>query len=91
MSYTLIFSPRALADLQKIKKSGNQQRIKKLRTILEELQEHPLTGTGNPERLRYRDNSYSRRISNKDRIIYSVHDDVVEVNILQMLGHYDDR
>ena len=61
MKYTLQFSPRALADLEKIKKSGDQARIKKLRLILEELTEYPLTGIGNPERLKYRTNTYSRR------------------------------
>jgi len=91
MSYSLIFAPRALEDFEKIKKSGDQARLKKLRTILEELREHPLTGIGNPERLRHKANTYSRRLSGKDRIIYSIHDDVVEVNILQMLGHYDDK
>ena len=35
--------------------------------------------------------TYSRRLSGKDRIVYSVHDDIVEVNILQMLGHYSDK
>lgn len=91
MSYSLIFAPRAMDDFQRIKKSGDQVRLKKLRTILEELQEHPLTGTGNPERLKYRANTYSRRLSGRDRIIYSIHDDIVVVNILQMLGHYDDK
>ena len=91
MSYTLIFAPRAMADFEKIKKSGDQARLKKLRSILEELREHPLTGIGNPERLRYKADTYSRRLSGKDRIVYSVHDDIVEVNILQMLGHYSDK
>ena len=91
MRYTLSFSPRALEDLEKIKKSGDKARIKKLRTILEELSEHPLTGTGNPERLKYRSNTYSRRISGKDRIVYSVFEEIVKVNILQMAGHYDDK
>ena len=91
MSYTLIFAPRALDDLNKIKKSGDQARLKKLRTVLEELQEHPLTGTGNPERLKYKADTYSRRLSKKDRIVYSIHDDIVEVNILQMLGHYENK
>ena len=91
MRYTLIFAPRALEDFNKIKKSGDQARLKKLRTILEELQEHPLTGVGNPERLKYKADTYSRRLSGKDRIVYSIHDDIVEVNILQMLGHYADK
>ncbi|MBQ9522190.1 MAG: Txe/YoeB family addiction module toxin [Paludibacteraceae bacterium] len=91
MRYTLTFAPRALADLEKIKKSGDQARIKKLRTVLEELTEHPLTGIGNPERLKYKENTYSRRLSGKDRVVYSVYESIVQVNILQMLGHYDDK
>ena len=91
MSYALHFAPRALADLEKIKKAGNKSRLKKLRTILEELQEHPRTGTGNPEQLRYRENTYSRRLTGKDRVIYSIHENVVLVNVLQMVGHYDDK
>lgn len=45
MNYQLEFSPRVLEDLEKIKKSGNKATINKLRTILQELMEHPLTGT----------------------------------------------
>ena len=91
MSYSLIFAPRAMEDFNRIKKSGDQARLKKLRAILEELREHPLTGIGNPERLRHRIDTYSRRLTGKDRIVYTIHDEVVEVNILQMLGHYDDK
>lgn len=91
MSYSLIFAPRAMEDFNRIKKSGDQARLKKLRAILEELREHPLTGIGNPERLRHRNYTYSRRLTGKDRIVYTIHDEVVEVNILQMLGHYDDK
>ena len=91
MKYSLVFAPRAIDDLEKIKKSGNKAKLKKLRAVLEELQEHPRTGIGNPEQLKYRVNTYSRRISNKDRIVYSIYDDLVVVNILQMTGHYDDK
>lgn len=91
MIYQLEFSPRALEDLEKIKKSGNKAILNKLRTILQELMEHPLTGSGKPEKLRYRDNVYSRRLSGKDRIVYSIYENLVKVNILQMRGHYDDK
>lgn len=91
MSYTLVMSPRAMEDLQRIKKSGDKTRLKKLKKILEELCEHPLTGVGNPEQLRYRENTFSRRLSKKDRVVYSIHNNIVEVHILQMLGHYDDK
>lgn len=91
MTYKLEFAPRALSDFERIKKSGNKAVINRLRNILQELMEHPLSGIGKPEKLRHRDNSYSRRLSGKDRIVYSIHDDIVTVNILQMLGHYDDK
>ena len=91
MTYTLEFSPRAIDDLEKLKKAGNKAVLNKIRVILLELMEHPLTGTGKPEPLRYRENTYSRRLSGKDRIVYSIHDNLVKVNVLQMRGHYDDR
>lgn len=91
MSYKLTFAPRALDDLEKIKKSGNNVVIKKLKIILQELMEHPLTGTGNPEPLRHRPNTFSRRLNTKDRLVYTIHDEIVCVNILQMLEHYNDK
>lgn len=91
MSYVLEFSPRALADLDKIKKSGNKSTINKLRVILQELMEHPYSGTGKPEQLRHRENTFSRRLSAKNRIVYSIHDQRIKVNVLQMKGHYDDK
>ncbi|MDO4461375.1 MAG: type II toxin-antitoxin system YoeB family toxin [Bacteroidia bacterium] len=91
MSYQLIFAPRALEDIRRIKKSGNKPVIKKLQMILQELMEHPTIGIGTPELLRNRENTYSRRLNLKDRIVYSVHEDIVCVNILQTLGHYNDK
>lgn len=91
MRYELVFAPRALSDLEKIKKSGNKARINKLEQILIELIVHPLTGTGKPERLRHLNNTYSRRLTDKDRIVYTINDNIVEVDILQMMGHYDDK
>ena len=35
--------------------------------------------------------TYSRRLSGKDRVVYSVYESIVQVNILQMLGHYGDK
>lgn len=37
MRYSLVFAPRAIDDLEKIKKSGNKAKLKKLRAVLEEL------------------------------------------------------
>lgn len=59
MTYTIVLAPRAQEDLNRIKKSGDQAKIKKLRNILIELSEHPFTGTGKPEALKKRPNTYS--------------------------------
>ena len=45
-TYTLEFSEQAKKDMQKLKKSEGSA-YKKLSRLLEELMEHPTTGTGN--------------------------------------------
>jgi len=44
--YQVIIKPTAENDFSKHKKIGNSASIKKILTILSELQEHPYTGTG---------------------------------------------
>ena len=57
--------------------------------ILNELKDHPYTGSGNPEPLKFELSGYwSRRINKKDRLIYEVHDDIVTVVVVSALGHY---
>lgn len=66
--------------------------MRKVKSLLIELSEHPMTGTGRPERLRYAQAGlWSRRINHKDRLIYQIKDDVVEVLVLSMLSHYGDK
>lgn len=91
MSYELRLSPRAQKDFEKLKKSGNQLAMGKLRLIFEDLMEHPLTGVGQPERLKNRLDTYSRRLTKKDRVVYTIHDNVVTIDVLQILGHYADK
>jgi toxin YoeB len=52
---------------------GDKGSIKKIEKILKELSETPFTGTGNPGALRYELTGFwSRRINQKDRLIYKV-------------------
>ncbi len=44
--YALDFSPKALKDVQFYKKFGDKGIIRKINTLLAELEQHPLTGTG---------------------------------------------
>lgn len=66
MSYVLEFSRNALDDIEKHKKSGHQSVVRKLKLLFNELREHPLTGTGQPEKLKHDlAGLYSLRINRK--------------------------
>lgn len=53
--YNLTYSEDAKRGFAKFKKSGEKQALQKLRVLLEELESHPCTGTGKPERLKGHD------------------------------------
>lgn len=91
MNYTVTFANSASKVLKKWKKS-NPALFKKASAILEELMEHPRSGTGHPEALKGGSNvTYSRHITAHNRIIYDVYDDRVEVSVVELEGHYNDK
>lgn len=91
-NYRLVIKETAEKDFSKHKKAGNIKNLKKISKILDELRNHPFTGTGKPEPLKHElKGLWSRRINQKDRLIYEVHEDVVTVYVLSALGHYDDK
>lgn len=91
MSYSIDISVKAEKILKKWKKS-NPIAFKKFRKILPELEQHPRTGTGHPEPLvGGGDITYSRHITKSDRIIYDIYDDIVNILIVELEGHYDDK
>lgn len=92
MSYLLRFTSNALQDIQLHKKSGNKVVLRKIEVLLNELREHPKTGTGKPELLKDDlKGYYSRRINNKHRLIYDINDEIVTVIILNAYAHYGDE
>jgi len=73
--------------LKSIKKTGNKAVLNKILTFLEELTQHPFTGTGKPEPLKYEYSGYySRRINHEHRLIYKVNENTVY--IASAYGHY---
>lgn len=91
MSYSITIAKSAQKVLKKWKKS-NPSLFQKASNILEELIEHPRTGTGHPEALKGgNDITYSRHITAHDRIIYDILDDKVEVHVVDVEGHYNDK
>jgi len=87
MGYHLDFTDKANDDIASHKKSGNKAVLNKLHTLLQELAEHPFTGTGKPEPLKYGlAGSWSRRINREHRLVYEVEENIVF--ILSAKGHY---
>lgn len=90
--YIIVITDIAKKDFEKHKKVGNASLLKKVDKIISELKEHPFIGVGKPEPLKHNlQGLWSRRINNKDRIIYKVVDDVVTIYVLSAIGHYDDK
>jgi toxin YoeB len=82
----------ARKDLKSHYKSGNRSTIKKIEKILLELTENPFVGEGRPEELKHNLKGYwSRRINQKDRIVYRVEEEIVTVFVVSAIGHYSDK
>ena len=91
MTYTIRVSHGVDKVIAKWKKS-NPDLFKKYRRIFEELLEHPKTGLGHPEPLKGgKDMTWSRHVTAHDCIIYDVYEDIVEVYVLEVEGHYNDK
>lgn len=85
----ITYSEQALEDIAYWKKSRNKDLMNKITSLLRDMEEHPFTGIGKPEPLRGNlSGCWSRRINSQHRIIYSVHDDLIEIFILSMRYHY---
>ena len=92
MSYIIDFTDSALKDIQDLKKSGEKSVLKKIDSLINELEEHPYTGTGKPKPLKGNlDGHWSRRINQKHRLVYQVDDMKIIVLIISASGHYNDK
>ena len=92
MSYEIAYTKEAGKAIEKLRKSGSIQLREKLNDLLNEMREHPETGTGRPERLRYYTKpTWSRRLSGQHRIVYEIQDNVLIVLVLDIMGHYEDK
>ena len=86
--YTLVFSEEAKKDLKELHRKAPLA-VSKLSKLLDEIREHPRTGTGQVEQLKGYDGSvYSRRITREHRLVYKIYDEVIEVLVLSAFGHY---
>ena len=85
--YSLQLSDSFLSDLWTWKKVDPEKYIYILK-LMKDVEIHPFTGgMGKTENLRGRDKEASKRITQKDRLSYSVEND--EVTYFACKGHYD--
>ncbi|WP_304065992.1 Txe/YoeB family addiction module toxin [Pedobacter glucosidilyticus] len=92
MSYVLELTDEAVLDIERHKKAGDKKVLTKIDKLLNELREHPTKGTGKPEKLKhFKSMIWSRRITDKHRLVYQIIDDKVIVLILTFWGHYEDK
>jgi toxin YoeB len=90
--FIVVLTEEAKSDIAKHKKSGNKSNEKKIKIFLEELKIHPFSGAGQPEQLKHELHGFwSRRINQKDRMIYSVDKTIVTVEVVSAMGHYRDK
>lgn len=77
--------------MQRLKRE-EPKAFQKLAKMLIELMEHPTRGTGHPEPLKgHPEGRWSRRITQKHRLVYRVFQGEVLVLVLRTYGHYDDK
>lgn len=92
MTYKLILTPEAKRHLDEWRESGQKKTIAKITQLFIELQQHPTTGTGQVEQLKGNlSGLWSRRIDKGSRMIYSIEDERVLVNVISLKGHYGDK
>ena len=89
--YSLIYSPTSKEGLTTLRKS-DPSAFRKAVNLLNELMEHPTTGTGHPHPLSGdRTGQWSRSITKKHRLVYQINECEVIVLVLSAYGHYDDK
>jgi len=92
MIYDIELTEDAIADIEKFKKSGDINTLRKIDQLFNELRNHPTNGTGKPEKLKhYKSETWSRKITNKHRLVYRIEKEKIIVLILSLWGHYNDK
>jgi toxin YoeB len=88
MTYKISVLPLADEDLDWFR-INDRTSYHKCFDLVRDIMKNPRTGLGKPERLKYFEKEvYSRRINLKDRLIYTIHEDIKEIDISSFRGHY---
>ena len=87
--YKIRFTETADEDVLYWKQSGQKISMAKIQRLLVDIQQHPLTGLGKPEALRFDlSGKYSRRIDSKNRLVYDIDESSMIITVHSLRGHY---
>ena len=71
--------------------SENKQKLKKINELIKDIVRNGHDGIGHPEPLKYElDGYWSRKIDEKNRLVYRILDDE-KIEIIHCMGHYQDK
>ena len=84
----LIFTETGWADYL-YWQTQDKKALKKINELLRDIDRNRFLGIGKPEPLKNKDGCWSRRIDDKNRLVYRVLEGSIE--IVQCKGHYDDK
>jgi toxin YoeB len=88
--YKIIYDQEAIKQLSKLQ--NNQKYLTKLALIIAGIKENPYSPFFKFERLKGNLAGYcSKRVTQADRVVYRVIDNVIEVRIKSVHRHYSDR
>lgn len=67
----------------------DKKTLKKINALLKDAVRNPFEGIGKPEPLKHRQGYWSRRIDEKNRVIYKVEGDSLVIAAVR--GHYNEK
>jgi toxin YoeB len=92
MIYSVKFTDEALEQLSDLRRGDRNAYVKCFDIVLAIAQD-PRNGIAKPERLKGfgEKEVFSRRINDKDRLVYVIFEDKQKVEIISCNGHYEDH
>ena len=86
----VVFKGKAIEDIKFWKKSGQKTIQNKISKLIDDILQHPYSGLGKPEALKYElTGLWSREIDKGNRLIYEIVGQ--QIHIISMHGHYSDK
>ena len=84
----IVLLSQAEEDLNYWKSKSDTRILKRIRALLEDIQQHPFSGIGKPELLKGSNGKWSRRINDEHRLVYSISEGKIYVYVFSLRYHY---